>query len=113
MKNQQITSASKLPLVLTGLFLIASSALYLLRFQLANDNFFILGYLLAPVGVTATLAWDIWAQRKGQLNPNFDVRPLYTRVIKILVILGYLIGVLHVLELGRMLGEFVVQMGAH
>jgi len=113
MKNKQIPTASILPLILTALFLVASAALYFLRFQLANDFFFVLGYLLAPIGVTGTLAWDIWAQRKGQMDPNFDVRPSYTKIIKLLVALGYVVGILHILELGRMLGELVVQSGVN
>ena len=113
MKKQGISTASILPLFLTIVFLSASSSLYFFRFQLANDAFFIVGYVLAPLGVTGMLAWDIWAQRKGQVNPNIDVRPVYTKMIKALVVAGYLIGVFHILELGRMLGELAVQNGAN
>jgi hypothetical protein len=47
------------------------------------------------------------------MDPNFDVRPSYTKIIKLLVALGYVVGILHILELGRMLGELVVQSGVN
>ena len=112
MKSQSgIRTASIVPLVATLGLIALSASVYLFRVELANNIFFIIGYLLTPVGVTFTMAWDLLSQRKGRVNPNFDVRPIYSKIIRYLVILGYAIGVLHIFELGRLLGEFVVQSG--
>ncbi len=109
--SSTIRRATILPLVTALILLVVSLALYLLRYQLANNLYFVLGYLLTPLGITGTMAWDLLAQRRGQMNPNFDVRPTHTKVIKWLVLCGYLVAVLHIVELGRILGQQVVQSG--
>ena len=106
-----IKRASVLPLVTAIVFFVVSLALYLLKYQLANNLYFVLGYLLTPLGITGTMAWDLLSQRRGQQNPNFDVRPTYTTVIKWIVLAGYGVAILHIIELGRLLGQFVVQSG--
>jgi len=106
-----VTRASKLPMVTAIVFLVASVLLYVFRFELANNWYFLVGYLLTPVGVTATVAWDLKAQRKGQVNPNFDVRPQYTKILRVLAVLGYVVGIFHIIELGTLLGQWVVQSG--
>ena len=109
--SSTIKRASVLPLVTAIVFFVVSLALYLLRYQLANNLYFVVGYLLTPLGITGTMAWDLLAQRRGQQNPNFDVRPTYTTVIKWIVLAGYGVAILHIIELGRLLGQFVVQSG--
>lgn len=106
-----IKKASILPLIATVIFILGSVVLYVMRAQIANNSVFVAGYLLTPIGVTATMAWDLLAQRKGQVNPNFDVRPLYSALIKWLVVAGFVIGAFHIYELGTILGQWFVQNG--
>lgn len=108
--NYTVVKASALPLVLAAASLLASVALYLFRFQLANEAIFYVGYLLTPVGVIAAMGWDFRAQRVGQQKyTSFDIRPSYAKIIRILAVAGFVVGAFHMLEIGRQIGQLVVQ----
>lgn len=103
--------ASILPLATAVALLIISTALYLFRFQLANEIVYYVGYLLTPVGMIAAMGWDFRAQRVGQQkNSSFDIRPRYTKIIRILAVLGFVVGAFHMLEIGKQIGQLVVQL---
>ncbi len=108
--NYSVVKASILPLVFAAALLLLSLALYLLRFQLANEVVYYVGYLLTPVGMIAAMGWDFRAQRVGQQkNTSFDIRPAYTKAIRILVVAGFVVGAFHMLEIGKQIGQMVVQ----
>ena len=105
-----VVKASILPLLIAAALLTFSVLLYLLRFQLANELVYYVGYLLTPVGMIAAMGWDFRAQRVGQQkNASFDIRPTYTKVIRILVVIGFVVGAFHMLEIGKQIGQLVVQ----
>ena len=105
-----VVKASILPLVVAAALLVISTILYFLRFQIANEIVYYVGYLLTPVGMIAAMGWDFRAQRVGQQkNASFDIRPVYTKIIRILVILGFIVGAFHMLEIGKQIGQLVVQ----
>ena len=108
--NYAVVKASILPLVTSILLLVASLALYFLRFQIANEAVYYIGYFLTPVAMIAAMGWDFRAQRVGQQKyTSFDIRPSYTKIIRILAVAGFVVGALHMFEIGKQIGQLVVQ----
>jgi hypothetical protein len=104
--------ASPLPLIVCVLLLVASLLIQLFSYQLGGGSWFFLGYLLTPVLTSLALGWDSVLQRNGRKDPWFAPSPLFSRLIRITVALSFVIGVLHILEIGRMCGQAFVQSGA-
>ncbi len=107
--------ASALPLIL-GLFALASSigiglldflAISPFTYNMAN----VVGYVLTPFAVFFCLAWDSASQRKGSQNPWFDIRPGYSSTLRIASVAALVVATFHIIELGRVLGEWAVQSG--
>lgn len=103
--------SSLLPVILVALVLITSSLLYLFKSELGANLWFFVGYVLTPLIATILLGVDSLLSIRGQRNPWFSKRDWASRLIRILVILSYLVAVFHIIELGRLLGEFAVQEG--
>lgn len=109
--SDSVVRASIVPLVLAVLFIVASALIFVFRLQLGNNWFFVLGYLLTPIGVIVMLGTDMSRQRKGQNNPNFDIRPQYSKALRWLAGLSFLVAILHILEIGFWVGRIAVQAG--
>jgi hypothetical protein len=106
------TKASIIPLFVAAGFFLISLALYLLRFQLGGGiGIHLLGYLAAPLLSSLVLGWDVVAQRQGRKDPWFEPKPIYSRIIRIIVALGFLIAILHIIEVGTVCGQGFVQTG--
>lgn len=104
--------ASILPLVVAGVLLVVSVALYLLRYQLGGGlGWHFLGYALTPIFSALVLGWDAIAQRQGRKDPWFEPKPSYSRIIRIIVALGFAVAVFHILEIGTVCGQGFVQSG--
>ena len=107
--------ASALPLVAGLLFLGASVALLVLDTlgisPFTYDAVNVAGYALTPFLVFMALAWDSSAQRSGRRSPWFDIRPGYSRTLRVLAVVSLLVAIGHILEIGRAVGEWVVQAG--
>lgn len=104
-----------MPLV-TGLFAFSASAAlgaldFLGVYPFTYNAINIYGYVLTPFVVFLSLAWDSAAQRSGRRDPWFDVRPGYSRTLRILSVASLLVATFHIFELGRVLGEWAVQSG--
>ena len=104
--------ASPLPLIVCVLLLVASLLIQLFSYQLGGGSWYFLGYLLTPVLTSLALGWDSVLQRNGRKDPWFAPSPLFSRLIRITVALSFVIGVLHILEIGKMCGQAFVQSGA-
>jgi hypothetical protein len=106
------SKASILPLIVAAAFLVISLALYLLRYQLGGGiGWHLLGYLVAPLLSSLVLGWDVVAQRQGRKDPWFEPKPGYSRLIRIIVALGFLVAVFHIIEVGTVCGQGFVQTG--
>jgi hypothetical protein len=106
------SKASILPLIVAGAFLIISLALYLLRYQLGGGiGWHLLGYFVAPLLSSLVLGWDVVAQRQGRKDPWFEPKPVYSKFIRIIVALGFLVAVFHIIEVGTVCGQGFVQTG--
>lgn len=104
--------ASILPLVVAAVLLAVSISLYLLRYQLGGGlGWHFLGYALTPVFSALVLGWDAVAQRQGRKDPWFEPKPSYSRVIRIIVAVGFAVAVFHILEIGTVCGQGFVQSG--
>lgn len=108
--------ASALPLILAIVFLIASAVIWLLDFQgiypFTYEFVNVVGYVLTPFLVFMCVAWDAAAQRAGRRSPWFDIRPGYSQALRVLAVVALVVAVPHILEMGRSVGEWVVQTGA-
>lgn len=106
------SKASIIPLIISISFLLISLALYLLRYQLGGGiGWHLLGYLVSPLLASLVLGWDIVAQRQGRKDPWFEPKPGYSRLIRIIVALGFLVAVFHIIEVGTVCGQGFVQTG--
>jgi hypothetical protein len=94
-----------------GALLLASLAIYLFRFQLGGGIWFLVGYLLTPVLSALVLGWDSIAQREGRKDPWFDARPLYSKIIRIMIGVGFVVAIFHICEIGHACGQGFVQSG--
>lgn len=106
------TKASLIPLIVAAGFFLISLALYLLRFQLGGGiGIHLLGYFVAPLLSSLVLGWDVVAQRQGRKDPWFEPKPNYSRIIRVIVALGFLVAILHIIEVGTVCGQGFVQTG--
>jgi len=103
--------SSLLPLILAILAVLLGSAVYGLRDTLAANEWFLVGYFLTPLLATLALGFDSLLRIKGQRNPWYSPRKFVSGVLRVFVIAGFAVGVLHIIELGRWLGESAVQGG--
>lgn len=106
------SKASILPLVVAGGFLLISLSLYLLRYQLGGGiGWHLLGYLVAPLLSSLVLGWDVVAQRQGRKDPWFEPKPGYSKLIRLIVALGFVVAIFHIIEVGTVCGQGFVQTG--
>ena len=107
--------ASAAPLVVGIVALVVSATLealdYLTISPFTYDIVNVIGYMLTPLVVFMCVAWDASAQRLGRRSPWFDIRPGYSRTLRILAVLSLAVAVIHILEMARVLGEWAVQTG--
>jgi hypothetical protein len=101
------SSASILPLVVAGLAVLISCAIYLLTRTVA-DAFLLhlLGYLLTPLAVALCLGWDSIAQRIGKGNdPWFSANSKFSLVIRLLTGVSFLVAVPHIVAMATDIAE--------
>ena len=103
--------ASVLPLILAVLVLLASIGIQVFQYQLANNVWYYVGYLLTPLLIMMILGWDSIAQRSGRKDPWFETKPVYSKVLRFLVLAGFVVAVFHIVAIGIQIGEQVVQSG--
>ena len=107
--------ASLLPVILATVLLMASASVWALDSQgiypFTYDYFNLAGYVLTPFLVFMCVAWDAAAQRAGQRSPWFDIRPGYSRALRVIAVAALVVAVPHIFEMGRSVGEWVVQTG--
>ncbi len=107
--------ASAAPLIVGIVALLVSATLealdYLAISPFTYDIVNVIGYVLTPFVVFMCVAWDAAAQRLGRRSPWFDIRPGYSRTLRILAVASLAVAVIHILEMARVLGEWAVQTG--
>ena len=104
-------NASPLPLIVAGILLLASLGIYLFRFELGGGVWFFVGYALTPLLASLALGWDSILQRNGRRDPWFTPSLLFSRLIRAIVALSFVLAVFHILEIGTICGQGLVQTG--
>ncbi len=103
--------ASPLPVILATITLLLSIAIQIFQYQLANNIWYYAGYALTPLVITMILGWDSISQRKGRKDPWFETKPIYSKILRVLVLAGFIVAVFHIVAIGIQIGEQVVQSG--
>jgi hypothetical protein len=100
-------AAVALSLVLAVVGLVSSTPTVLIaqpRFSLPLDTTSLwwaslLGYLLTPIVVIGARGWDTVSQRRGLQNRNFALKPGYSRVLQVLLVVGCVLALWQLLNL--------------
>lgn len=108
---QDHKNASIVPLLLVVVVIVASSIIQVFKYELANNLWFVLGYILTPVLSILALGWDTKSQLAGQHNPWFVAKPLFTKIIRGMVVLSLIVSAMHIIDIGTWLGQQAVQSG--
>lgn len=87
------TTATVEPIVASFSFPLAAEATWALS---------VAGYILTPFGTIAALAWDQLSQRHGLRNRNFVLKPRYSTALRGIAIVGFLLGIWHILNIAHM-----------
>lgn len=106
-----VTRASVLPVVFSLLAVSASLVLYFLAPTIGSNLVYLIGYLLTPLSVFAFVAWDSISQRTKSRSIWFDKSPRKSLAVRVLAGVALVPAVLHIIELGTLLGENAVQQG--
>lgn len=111
------SSASPLPLIL-GVLSVLLGALSLLFLQGGLWTTVLVGiegYLLSGFVPVIMLGWDVSAQRRGSKDPNFRPRRKFSLGLRIVVIVGFVVAIVHLLgvadSLALVLSEWLYVMG--
>lgn len=103
--------ASPLPLITAAALLLASLGIYIFRFELGGGVWFVVGYIFTPLLASLALGWDSILQRNGRRDPWFAPSLLFSRLIRAIVALSFGMAVFHILEIGTICGQGLVQTG--
>jgi hypothetical protein len=103
--------ASPLPVIFATVTLLLSIGIQVFQYQLANNIWYYAGYALTPLVITMILGWDSISQRKGRKDPWFETKPMYSKILRVLVLAGFVVAVFHIVAIGIQIGEQVVQSG--
>jgi len=102
------SKASPLPLVLSIAGICAGAALIFFRDQSYWVG--IAGYLLAGFTVIVMVGWDSLSQRAGMKDPNYETRPGWTRALRILVFVGFIVAAVHLTSVALSLAEMLSEL---
>jgi hypothetical protein len=109
--DTQVTRASSLPIVLALTAVALSVAMYLLAAPLETNVVFLVGYLLTPLVTFVAVAWDSISQKSKSRDIWFDRSPKKSVIVRSIAGLSLVPAVLHIIQLGTILGETAVQEG--
>lgn len=109
--SSSVTKASSLPIVVSVMGIAASLALYFLAGSLASNIVYFFGYLLTPISVFACVAWDSISQRSKSRDVWFSSSPRKSVIVRLLAGVALIPAVLHIIQLGNILGQRAVQEG--
>lgn len=101
--------ASLLPLILGSLSILVSIAIWTLyQGKAVSFYFYLTGYLLTPFAVVVMMGWDTIAQRKAMSSdPWFIPRPKFSRILRVLTGLSFIVALPHIWRLAQIIADFV------
>lgn len=104
------SKASPLPLILSIVGISVGAILLFPFFRDASYVIGIAGYLLAGFTVIVMVGWDSVSQRAGMKDPNYDARPRWTRILRILVFVGFIVAAVHLISVAITIAELLSEM---
>lgn len=101
--------ASVIPLIIAGVAIFVSLILILVyQDKSAGIGIYILGYFLTPFIVVIMMGWDTINQRKQiSSDPWFIPRPIYSRILRILTAVSFLVALPHIWNLSKILADYL------
>lgn len=101
--------ASLLPLIFGSLSILVSIAIWALyQGKAVSFYFYLTGYLLTPFAVVVMMGWDTIAQRKAiSSDPWFIPRPRFSRILRVLTALSFIVALPHIWRLAQIIADFV------
>ncbi len=109
--NQEVTQASKLPAIVAVALFLAGVAAIPLATVFDSKILFIVGYILTPLTIFLTVAWDAMLQRAGSRDPWFAVNKKISGFIRFLAIASLVPAVIHIWYISRWVGQIAVDQG--
>ena len=110
-QSEVVTRASSLPIVFSTLAILTSLTIYFIAGALETNLVYYLGYLLTPLVVFACVAWDSISQRTKSRDVWFSASPKKSLLVRVLAGIALIPAVLHIIQLGNLLGQRAVQEG--
>ena len=105
-------NASKLPMLagivcalLSVAIIVFGAANSWLQSDSRETMLHIVGYLLTPIGVVLCLAWDMVSQRQGMHDINFFPKLKYTKILRILTGVSFLVAWFHIEPIAKAIAE--------
>jgi hypothetical protein len=99
-------NASKLPLIVSGLCILSSIAIYVI-FPHDAMLFSIIGYLLTPIGGALSLAWGQALDVSGRRDVWYSPSSSLMMVLKIMAVLSFVIGIVHMWNIASIIAASV------
>lgn len=101
--------ASIFPLIFALLCMIFSIVIWIIyRGQAVSIWLYILGYALTPFSVVIMMGWDTITQRKQMSrDPWFVPRPKYSRMLRLLTAVSFLVAFPHIWQLAQILADYL------
>jgi hypothetical protein len=69
------------------------------------------GYVAAGFVTVVCLGWDNSSQRRGLKNPNFIFNPRYSRILQVIVFLGFVVAIVDLVRIAFPIAELLTNQG--
>lgn len=103
--------ASPLPVILGVVGILLSAGIAYFLAELGAEWWSIVGYAFTPLLVVLATGWDAISQMSGRKDSWFVIRPLFSKVLRILAGVSIVIGVIHIWRISEWLAKTAVQQG--
>lgn len=110
-ENQVAKKASALPLILVLVSIPISAGIAWFLQALGAEWWSLVGYGLTPLFAVIATGWDSVAQLSGRKDPWFVIRPGFSKILRVLVVVSIAIGVIHIWRISGWVARTAVQQG--
>ena len=107
----EVRHASKLPLLVALLLLLAGVVSIPLAFALESRALFLVGYVATPVLTLMCVAWDALAQRSGSRDLWFSINKKLSLTIRLVAMVSFIPAAIQIWQIANWLGQLAVQNG--
>ncbi len=102
-----------MPVIVATVAVIVSALVIVVQVVFSLDvwQLYVLGWVATPVATLLCVGWDAIGQRAGLADPWFDARPQYSAVLRLVAVLGLILGGFHIVRIGIAAGTAAVSSG--